>query len=127
MNFREFSYQEGKRCMLAFPKSEADFLRGCASRSIGHLLFATLSHAAIRELPHCHQARPSFHRRITASLTSLPCLEGLCLKADAFCYLRCQVLSHLDVEYTAFPFSGLKTKTPRNKRIGVSRSSKLFA
>ena len=47
----EFTYQEDKRCMLARLKSSADFLRGCAGKRIGHLLFATHPHhPGIRQL-----------------------------------------------------------------------------
>jgi hypothetical protein len=36
--------------MLVSTKPGADFWRGCASKKMGHLLFATLPHSSTREL-----------------------------------------------------------------------------
>ena len=47
--YRESTYQDDKRCMLAAAKPGADFSVGCAGKRIVHLLFATHPHPAVRE------------------------------------------------------------------------------
>jgi hypothetical protein len=48
--FTKFTNLEGKRCMLALPKLDVDFSRGCALPVITHSFLATHPHPLLHEL-----------------------------------------------------------------------------